>query len=158
MRNRSACLPLCLLVVLLVVLGATLALVPAARADGGAPNLAYVSGAPGGVAIIDIASQKITGTVQVAGDPRGMTLSLDGRSLYVALAAKNGVAVIDAQAKQVVNTLSTGPAPTRGKLPAGILEGRAVGARFCYASHPIFPGAQPSFAAQSVTTAGRCRC
>ncbi len=82
-----------------------------ARADGGAPNLAYISGAKDGLAIIDIASQRITSTIHLDGDPRGMVLSTDSRFLYVALAGKNGVAVIDAREKQVINTYPTGPGP-----------------------------------------------
>jgi YVTN family beta-propeller protein len=83
-----------------------------ARADGGAPNLAYVSGTKDGVAVIDIASQQVTSTIKLDGDPRGMVLSPDSRFLYVALAGKNGVAVIDALAKQVIHTYPTGPGPT----------------------------------------------
>ncbi len=83
-----------------------------ARADGGAPNLVYVSGTKDGVAVVDIASQQVTGTIHVDGDPRGMVLSADSRFLYVALAQKNGVAVIDANAKQVIHTYPTGPGPT----------------------------------------------
>ena len=85
--------------------------VPSARADGGAPNLVYVSGTKDGVAVVDIANQQVSGTIHVDGDPRGMTLSADSRFLYVALAGKNGVAVIDALAKQVINTYPTGPNP-----------------------------------------------
>lgn len=82
-----------------------------ARADGGAPNLLYVSGTKDGVAVVDIASQQVTSTIPVAGDPRGLVLSTDSRFLYVALAGKNGIAVIDAQAKQVIKTYTTGPGP-----------------------------------------------
>jgi YVTN family beta-propeller protein len=85
--------------------------VPVARADGGAPNLLYVSGVKGGVAVVDIASQQVTDTIPVAGDPRGLVLSTDSRFLYVALAGKDGIAVIDAQAKKVINTYATGPGP-----------------------------------------------
>jgi YVTN family beta-propeller protein len=97
---------------LLALVLALALLAPTARADGGAPNLAYVSGASGGVAIIDLAGQKVTGTIRLDGDPRGMALSSDFRFLYVALAGKNGVAVVDAQAKQQINTIPTGPGPT----------------------------------------------
>src|SRR5579859_5987109 len=100
------------LILALVAFAASAAgMAPSARADGGAPNLAYVSGTKDGVAVIDLASQKITGTISLAGDPRGMALSADYRFLYVALAGKNGVAVIDANAKQVTNTYPTGPGP-----------------------------------------------
>lgn len=84
---------------------------PLARADGGAPNLVYVSGTKDGVSVIDIASQRVTATIPLDGDPRGMVLSTDSRFLYVALAGKNSVAVIDALAKQVVNTYPVGPGP-----------------------------------------------
>lgn len=85
---------------------------PPAQADGGAPNLAYISGTKEGISIVDIASQQVTGTVALSGDPRGSTLSNDSRFLYVALAGKNGVAVIDAHARQVTATYPTGPGPT----------------------------------------------
>ncbi len=91
-----------------VALGAA----PVARADGGAPNLAYVSGAQGGLAIIDIASQQVSARIALSGDPRGMALSSDSRFLYVALAGKNGVGVIDANAKKETTIYPTGPGPT----------------------------------------------
>lgn len=82
-----------------------------ARADGGAPNLLYVSGTKDGVSVIDLASQQVSGTIHVEGDPRGMVLSTDSRFLYVALAGKDGVAVVDTLAKQVIKTYATGPGP-----------------------------------------------
>ena len=85
---------------------------PMASADGGAPNLAYLSGTPAGVSIIDLAQRRVTGTVPVAGDPRGLVLSPDARWLYVAEMQKNQVAVVDTQAKQVVATLPTEAMPT----------------------------------------------
>jgi|GEM_PF-237431 len=84
---------------------------PTARADGGAPNLVYVSGTPAGVSVIDIASQQVTGTISVGGDPRGMVLSTDSRFLYVAQAGKNSVSVIDTLAKQVIHTYPVGAGP-----------------------------------------------
>jgi hypothetical protein len=53
------------------------------HADGGAPNLAYVSGTPSGVSVIDVLQGKITKILSVAGDPHTILLSLDGRFLYV---------------------------------------------------------------------------
>ncbi|HVB75743.1 MAG TPA: YncE family protein, partial [Ktedonobacteraceae bacterium] len=70
-----------------------------ARADGGAPNLAYISGTSKGISVIDIQQQKVTTTFSLTGDPHTIYLSLDGRFLYVtqpqlgrvvALAAKTG--------------------------------------------------------------------
>jgi len=60
-----------------------------AQADGGVPNLIYVSGTASGVSVIDIGDvinageQKVTSTVSVPGDPHMILLSLDGRDLYV---------------------------------------------------------------------------
>jgi len=80
-------------------------LIPIAHADGGAPNLAYVSGAAKGISIIDVAQQKITGTPPVTGNPQTIQLSLDARFLYVTepqagrlaiLAAKTGATVCTA--------------------------------------------------------------
>ena len=42
--------------------------VPAAHADGGAPNLAYVAGTSHGISIIDVSQQKVTGSISVTGD------------------------------------------------------------------------------------------
>ncbi len=56
---------------------------PIAFADGGAPNLAYVSGTSNGVSVIDVAQQKITSTIKATGDPHSILLSGDARFLYV---------------------------------------------------------------------------
>jgi YVTN family beta-propeller protein len=100
---------------LLLALGlacAALGAASTAHADGGAPNLAYVSGTKDGISVIDIASQTISATINVDGDPRGMVLSADSRYLYVAQAQKNSIAVVDAHAHQVTSTLPVGSGPT----------------------------------------------
>lgn len=86
-----------------------------AYADGGAPNLAYVVG--GGshgddLVVVDIAQRRVTGHVHLGGDPRAVILSLDGRFVYVAQAAANDVAVVDAHALQVVGKMPTGRGPS----------------------------------------------
>lgn len=59
------------------------------HADGGAPNLIYVSGTARGVSLIDIRNvidtgePKVTNTISVPGDPHTILLSLTGRELYV---------------------------------------------------------------------------
>jgi len=53
------------------------------HADGGAPNLAYVSGTARGISVIDVAQQKVIRTISVAGDPHTILLSLDGSFLYI---------------------------------------------------------------------------
>ncbi len=75
--------------------------VPRARADGGAPNLAYVSGTASGISTIDIAQRKLTTTFTVPGQPAMILLSVDGRLLYVTQPTLNRVAVISTSTKQV---------------------------------------------------------
>jgi len=73
-----------------------------ALADGGAPNLAYVAGANRGIAVIDVAQQKVTSTIAASGDPHGIILSLDGRFLYVTQPQMGKVAVIAARTGDTV--------------------------------------------------------
>jgi DNA-binding beta-propeller fold protein YncE len=86
--------------------------VPRANADGGAPNLAYVAGGSQGVSIIDIAQQKVTGTITVDGDPHTVYLSLDGRFLYVTQPELDRVALVSAQSKQTLCTANVPGQPT----------------------------------------------
>jgi DNA-binding beta-propeller fold protein YncE len=67
---------------------------PHTYADGGAPNLAYVSGTSSGVSVIDVGQAKVTKTISVAGDPHTILLSLDGGFLYVSQPAVGQVSVI----------------------------------------------------------------
>jgi DNA-binding beta-propeller fold protein YncE len=73
-----------------------------ADADGGAPDLVYVAGSPGGVGIIDVAQQKITGEFTVAGDPYTILLSPDGRELYVTQPATGHVIAMATKTKQMI--------------------------------------------------------
>ena len=84
---------------------------PQAHADGGAPNLAYVSGTPSGVSVIDVGQAKVTKTILVAGDPHTILLSLDGRFLYVTQPALGQVSVIAAKTGQSVCTAHLPGAP-----------------------------------------------
>lgn len=104
----------CLSVLAVATLVGMLAPIGAARADGGAPNLAYVAGAgPHGdeLAIIDVASRKVTGHIGLTGDPVAMLLSFDGRSAYVAERSAGRLAVVNASTKKVAGTISLGGAP-----------------------------------------------
>lgn len=74
------------------------------HADGGAPNLAYVSGTPSGVSVIDVLQGKVTRLISVAGDPHTILLSLDGRFLYVAQPQLGQVSVILAETGRPVCT------------------------------------------------------
>jgi YVTN family beta-propeller protein len=97
------------------LLFAWLALAPRARADGGAPNLAYVvsqstSGNGGFLAAIDIAQRKVTWRVALAAAPTAVQLSVDGRTVYVAENAAHGVVLIDARSHHRTAAIATGPA------------------------------------------------
>src|SRR5713226_4219539 len=69
---------------------------PHSHADGGAPNLAYVSGTSSGVSVIDVGQAKITKTITVAGDPHTILLSQDGGFLYVSQPTLGQVSVFRA--------------------------------------------------------------
>jgi hypothetical protein len=82
----------------------SLLVTPIARADGGAPNLAYVSGTARGISIIDVAQQKITGTLPVTGISQTIQLSLDARFLYVTEPQAGRLAILAAKTGQTVCT------------------------------------------------------
>jgi DNA-binding beta-propeller fold protein YncE len=83
-----------------------------AYADGGAPNLAYISGTTGGVSVLDVGQGKITRTLALDGDPHMILLSLDGRLLYVTQPALGRVAAIAAATGQVVCSASLAGQPS----------------------------------------------
>jgi DNA-binding beta-propeller fold protein YncE len=94
-RARLCITPVfCALVLLVAVFGLGGSV---AHADGGAPNLAYVSGAQGGVGVLDVQQQKITSTIKVDGDPHSVALSLDGRFLYITQPQLNRLTIIAAK-------------------------------------------------------------
>ena len=75
---------------------------PHTHADGGAPNLAYVSGTSAGVSVIDVGQAKVTKTIAVAGDPHTILLSPDGGFLYVSQPMVGQVSVIKAKTGQTL--------------------------------------------------------
>lgn len=83
-------------ILLLLLMQIALPLPPVAFADGGAPNLAYVSGSPSGISVIDVGQARVTRTLRVAGNPHTILLSLDGRYLYVTQPDREQVSVIAA--------------------------------------------------------------
>lgn len=109
-ENRLRKRPLCLLILLVFTL-LSFYCPPQAHADGGAPNLAYISGTPSGVSVIDVGQAKVTKTIPVAGDPHTILLSLDGRFLYVTQPALGQVAVIAAKTGQSICTTHLPGAP-----------------------------------------------
>ena len=78
--------------------------IPRVQADGGAPNLAYVSGTSQGVSVIDVAQAKVTKTISIAGDPHTILLSLDGGLLYVSQPSLGQVSVIRASTGRIFCT------------------------------------------------------
>ena len=116
MRYRQSLLwGFSVLLLLFVAFGSllTLLLLPeTAHADGGAPNLAYVAGGKGGVSIVDIARQQVTGTLHVASVPAEVQLSLDGRFLYVTQPQSGQLVVLSAKTGQTVCSVHVPGHPT----------------------------------------------
>jgi DNA-binding beta-propeller fold protein YncE len=99
--SRRCCWPFSFLLVFTLL---SLCSARRVRADGGAPNLAYVSGTPSGISVIDVLQGKVTKLISVAGDPHTILLSLDGRFLYVTQPGLGQVSVILAETGQPVCT------------------------------------------------------
>lgn len=86
----------------------------AVQADGGAPNLAYIAGAGqqgDELAVLDIASRKVTGHVRLGGTPTSVVLSFDARYAYVTEATAGKLAVVDTRTLQVAATVAAGKGP-----------------------------------------------
>lgn len=113
-RIRPAASAVGFAVLALAALMGMVAPVGAARADGGAPNLVYVAGAGqhgDDLAILDIASRKVTGHVHLSGTPTSVVLSFDARYAYVTEATANQLAVVDTRTLQVAATVAAGRHP-----------------------------------------------
>lgn len=82
------------------------------RADGGAPDLAYVSGTTSGISVIDVGQAKVTKTITATGDPHTILLSLDGRYLYITQPTIDQVSVIAALTGRIVCSAHVAGAPT----------------------------------------------
>jgi hypothetical protein len=96
---------------LLVLLFVSVIRTPVVRADGGAPNLAYVSIGSGGVSVVDVQQQQVVKSIRVSGDIHMISLSLDGRFLYVTQPKLNKVSIIAAKTGDIVcsATVAGGP-------------------------------------------------
>src|SRR5260370_35881449 len=97
-KARKYCLFLLLVCVLLI----NMLLPLQVHADGGAPNLAYVAGASQGVAIIDVAQQKLAQRLSVAGDPHTILLSSTGQLLYVTQPGLGRCSILAAKTAQAI--------------------------------------------------------
>ena len=82
------------------------------HADGGAPNLAYVSGTPSGVSVIDVGQSKVTKMLAIPGDPHTILLSLDGSLLYVTQPALEQISILAARTGQTLCTTHVMGEPT----------------------------------------------
>ncbi len=82
-----------------------LSFIPRASADGGAPNLAYVSGTSSGISVIDVGQAKVTKTISVLGDPHTILLSQDGGLLYVSQPTLGQVSILRASTGRLFCTV-----------------------------------------------------
>ena len=82
-----------------------LSFIPRASADGGAPNLAYVSGTSSGISVIDVGQAKETKTISVLGDPHTILLSQDGGLLYVSQPTLGQVSILRASTGRLFCTV-----------------------------------------------------
>jgi DNA-binding beta-propeller fold protein YncE len=101
--------------IILIVLAAgwlSLLVTGTVKADGGAPNLAYIAGGSTGIGIIDIVEQKITGTVALAGDPHMILLSLDGSILYITQPSTGRVTFLATATKKAICTIDLAGKPS----------------------------------------------
>src|SRR5579859_8199051 len=83
-----------------------------ARADGGAPNLAYVAGTTQGISVIDVAQQKVSGNIATASTPHMILLSLDARFIYVTQPDTGKVAIMAAKTGQTICTANVPGQPS----------------------------------------------
>ena len=107
-------------------------------ADGGAPNLAYVAGASGGISVIDIGQQKVTSRISASGDPHSLYLSLDGRFLYAAEPTLGRVTMYAAKTGALICSANVTGQPTLLTFDAGanILYAAGNGAASISAINP----------------------
>ncbi len=82
------------------------------RADGGAPQRAYIAGAGKGIGIIDVGQQKMIDSLNIEGDPHMILLSLDGRFLYVTQPQLGRVSVISAKTAETICSANVAGKPT----------------------------------------------
>jgi DNA-binding beta-propeller fold protein YncE len=141
----------CLLMSALAFLQFLLPLSQHVNADGGAPNLAYVSGATNGIGVIDVSQQKVTSSITVDGDPQMILLSLDGRYLYVTQPTLGRVAIISARIGKIICTTGLAGQPSLLALgpQSGSLYVAGNGASIVSVLNPTTCALQHTFQTQS---------
>ncbi len=84
----------------------------AASGDATNKGVAYVSNQDGGVSVIDLATMKVTKTLDVkAAGPRGLGVTDDGKKLIVATRENESISVIDTATGEVVQQIPVGKNP-----------------------------------------------
>ena len=63
------------------------------------------------MSVIDAKTLQVTGTIKVGKRPRGITLSTDGRSLYICASDSDTVQVLDLATEKVTHNLPSGEDP-----------------------------------------------
>ena len=80
----------------------SLAMLGAGATSAAAEPLVYVSNErSNSVTVIDASSDKVVATIPVGNRPRGIGVSPDGKTIYVALGHDNAIAVVDAASRAV---------------------------------------------------------
>src|SRR4030095_3323754 len=78
-------------------------------ASAAAEPMVYVSNErSNNVTVIDAASDKVVATIPVGNRPRGIGVSPDGKTIYVALGHDNAIAVVDAASRAVKGRFAAG--------------------------------------------------
>src|SRR5258707_5682773 len=92
-----------------------------ASADSAFAYLAYVSNEKGNsVSVIDTDKMEMIATIKTGQRPRGIEVSRDGKSVFVAVGDDDLIQVIDTKSQSVVGDLPSGPDPEQFILdPAG---------------------------------------
>jgi YVTN family beta-propeller protein len=86
--------------------------IDAASGDAANKGMAYVSNQDGGVTVIDLATMKVTKTIDVkAAGPRGLGVTDDGKKLIVATRENESISVIDTATGEVLQQISVGKNP-----------------------------------------------
>jgi YVTN family beta-propeller protein len=92
------------------------------RVSPDAKRVYVATGRGGTVVVIDPATNKVVGSVQVGQRPWGIALTPDGRKLYTANGPSNDVSVVDTEKLQVIKRIPVGKIPwgvAIGSVPAG---------------------------------------
>src|SRR5580698_11030246 len=89
--------------------------------DPASAFLAYISNEKGNsVSVIDTDKMETIATVKTGQRPRGIEVSRDGKSVFVALGDDDIIQIIDTKSLSVVGELPSGPDPEQFTLdPAG---------------------------------------